>query len=263
MFPIQNVVPSRYPPVVTWALIAANCVVFLIEISLSPRELDWFLSRFALIPARYFAPHYGDTSLALADYLAGQDQDISAFTFLRQFLIAGVAFAIIGVVARPVFRAALSWAAGAKSPELFLLCSLVLALGTAFVAHAGGLSPPIGAFLAGMVVGESDFRHQIEDDIRPFRDVLVGLFFVTIGMQVDLAIIAAAPWSVLGWLIMFVLGKALLVAVVGKALRWPTFVALRVGIFWRTEASSVCCCSLRRWRHTSSMLIWDSPCFSS
>jgi monovalent cation:H+ antiporter-2, CPA2 family len=161
---------------------------------------------------------------------AGQDQDISALSFLRQFLIAGVAFAIIGIVARPAFRAALSWAAGAKSPELFLLCSLVLALGTAFAAHAVGLSPPIGAFLAGMVVGESDFRHQIEDDIRPFRDVLVGLFFVTIGMQVDLSIIAGAPWSVLGWLIMFVLGKTVLVALVVKALRWPTFVALRVGV---------------------------------
>jgi len=71
MFPIQNGVPSRYPRVVTWAIIAANCAVFfLIEISLGPRELDWFLSRFALIPARYFAPHpYGDTSLALFDYL--------------------------------------------------------------------------------------------------------------------------------------------------------------------------------------------------
>jgi membrane associated rhomboid family serine protease len=70
MFPIQNAVPSRYPPLVTWALIAVNCAVFLIELSLSPRELDWFLLRFALIPARYFAPPpYGDASLSLADYL--------------------------------------------------------------------------------------------------------------------------------------------------------------------------------------------------
>ena len=163
--------------------------------------------------------------------LVGTGRDgISGLILSRQFLVAGVAFAIIAVVARPVFRAALSWAARAKSPELFLLCSLVLALGTAFTANIAGLSPPIGAFLAGMVIAEGDFRHQIEDDIRPFRDVLVGLFFVTIGMQVDLAIIIAAPWSVLGWLIVFVLGKALLVAFVGRALRWPAFVALRVGI---------------------------------
>src|SRR5260221_252910 len=70
MFPIRNAVPSRYPPVVTWVLIAANCVVFFIELSLSPPELDSFLSRFALIPAQYSAPFpYGDGGLSLTDYL--------------------------------------------------------------------------------------------------------------------------------------------------------------------------------------------------
>ena len=161
---------------------------------------------------------------------AGPSEDFSGLTLLRQLLVAAVAFVVIAVVARPVFRTALSWAAHARSPELFLLCSLALALGTAFAAHAAGLSPPIGAFLAGMVVGESDFRHQIEDDIRPFRDVLVGLFFVTIGMQVDLAIIVAAPALVLGWTIAFLVGKAVLVALVAAALRWPTHVAIRAGL---------------------------------
>lgn len=66
MFPIQNAVPSRYPPVVTWTLIAANCAVFFVEISLSPEELEWFLSSFALIPARYLAPlPYDDTRLEI------------------------------------------------------------------------------------------------------------------------------------------------------------------------------------------------------
>src|SRR5262245_10205692 len=56
MFPIQTSVPLRYPPVITWVLIAANCAVFLYQVSLSPRQLEWFLFNFALIPARYFAP---------------------------------------------------------------------------------------------------------------------------------------------------------------------------------------------------------------
>ena len=107
---------------------------------------------------------------------------------------------------------------------------MALVLGTAFAAHSAGLSPPIGAFLAGMVVGESDFRHQIEDDIRSFRDVLVGLFFVTIGMQVDLAVIGAAPLALLGWLVVFLLGKAVLIALVATILRWAAHVALRVGV---------------------------------
>jgi len=70
MFPIQNTVPTRYPPFVTWALIAANCAIFFIQISLSEPQLERLLSRLALIPARYFAPSsYDNASLALADYL--------------------------------------------------------------------------------------------------------------------------------------------------------------------------------------------------
>lgn len=160
----------------------------------------------------------------------GQNEGFNGLTLVRDLVLAAAAFVIIAVVARPVFRTALSWAARARSGELFLLCSLALAVGTAFAAHSGGLSPPIGAFLAGMVVGESDFRHQIEDDIRPFRDVLVGLFFVTIGMQVDLAVIGAAPLSLLGWMVGFLLGKAALVALVAMVLRWPAHLGLRVGI---------------------------------
>jgi len=70
MFPIQIAVPTRYPPVVTWALIAANVAVFLFQLSLTPSELELFLSRFALIPARYLAaPPYAGARQALVDYL--------------------------------------------------------------------------------------------------------------------------------------------------------------------------------------------------
>jgi membrane associated rhomboid family serine protease len=69
MFPIKSTVATRYPPVVTWSLILANCAVFLFQVSLSPRELEWFLYHFALIPARYFAPFpYGDATSPI-DYL--------------------------------------------------------------------------------------------------------------------------------------------------------------------------------------------------
>ena len=68
MIPIKNTVPSRDPPVVTWTLIAINCLVFLFQISLSPRELEEFLTRFALIPALYFVPYYA-SNLSLADYM--------------------------------------------------------------------------------------------------------------------------------------------------------------------------------------------------
>jgi membrane associated rhomboid family serine protease len=70
MFPLRTSVPTRYPPTVTWTLIAANCVIFLFQISLSPAEQEWFLVNFALIPARYFAPEaFGLPEPTLFDYL--------------------------------------------------------------------------------------------------------------------------------------------------------------------------------------------------
>ncbi|MGE1175858.1 cation:proton antiporter [Pseudomonas sp. BW7P1] len=76
--------------------------------------------------------------------------------------------------------------AASRSAELFVLLALVIVLLTAWLTHLLGLSPALGAFLAGMLLGESHYRHQIEADIRPFRDILLGLFFVSIGMLIDL-----------------------------------------------------------------------------
>src|SRR3981081_1728698 len=149
---------------------------------------------------------------------------------LRQIGIATIALGVAAFVCQPVFRTWLTWVARTNSADLFLLTVLLLALGTAFAGHLAGLSVPIGAFLAGMVVGESDFRHQVEDDIRPFRDVLLGLFFVTVGMEVDLSPVATAPVAVLAWMIACLLGKALVVILVGAIMRWPPPVRARAAL---------------------------------
>lgn len=160
----------------------------------------------------------------------GQESETGALQVLSQLALAAVALGMIALAARPIFHVALTWVARAKSSDLFLLCVLLLALGTAFAAHLAGLAPPIGAFLAGMVVAESDFRHSVEDDIRPFRDVLLGLFFVTIGMGVNPAVITLAPFAVLGWMIAFLAGKAVLMVLVAAIMRWPAQVAVRVAV---------------------------------
>jgi monovalent cation:H+ antiporter-2, CPA2 family len=147
---------------------------------------------------------------------------------LRQLMIAAVAFGAAALVCRPVFRVALTWMARTNSADLFLLAVLLLALGTAFVGQLAGLTRPIGAFLAGMVVGESDFRHQVEDDIRPFRDVLLGLFFFTVGTEVNPSIIAVAPLAVLVWIVAFLPAKALVMIVVAKIMGWPPSIAVRI-----------------------------------
>ncbi|MCX7080877.1 MAG: cation:proton antiporter, partial [Pseudomonas sp.] len=106
--------------------------------------------------------------------------------------------------------------AASHSAELFVLLALVIVLLTAWLTHLFGLSPALGAFLAGMLLGESHYRHQIEADIRPFRDILLGLFFVSIGMLIDLQLFANHAVLILGLTLALLLIKGLVVAALVK-----------------------------------------------
>ena len=106
--------------------------------------------------------------------------------------------------------------AASRSPELFVLLALVIVLLTAWLTHLLGLSPALGAFLAGMLLGESHYRHQIEADIRPFRDILLGLFFVSIGMLIDLQLLIDDGLLILGLTLALMLIKGGVVAVLVK-----------------------------------------------
>jgi CPA2 family monovalent cation:H+ antiporter-2 len=107
--------------------------------------------------------------------------------------------------------------AAARSPELFVLLALVIVLLTAWLTHLLGLSPALGAFLAGMLLGESHYRHQIEADIRPFRDILLGVFFVSIGMLIDLQLFASHGLLILGLTLGLLVIKGCVVALL---VRW-------------------------------------------
>ena len=106
--------------------------------------------------------------------------------------------------------------AAARSAELFVLLALVIVLLTAWLTHLLGLSPALGAFLAGMLLGESHYRHQIEADIRPFRDILLGVFFVSIGMLIDLQLFASHSLLILGLTLGLLLIKGCVVALLVK-----------------------------------------------
>lgn len=136
----------------------------------------------------------------------------------------------VAVLARPIVRLTLSWVVTVRSADLFLLTALLVALGTGYLVQLAGLAMPIGAFVAGLVIGESSFRHRVEDDIRPFRDVLVGLFFVTVGMGIDPALLMSVPGVVLAWMAVLVVGKLLLTFLAGWLLRRPPALALRVAV---------------------------------
>ena len=106
--------------------------------------------------------------------------------------------------------------AASRSAELFVLLALVIVLLTAWLTHLLGLSPALGAFLAGMLLGESHYRHQIEADIRPFRDILLGVFFVSIGMLIDLQLFLSHSLAILGLTVGLMLIKGVVVALLVK-----------------------------------------------
>lgn len=149
---------------------------------------------------------------------------------IRHLALAAITLAAVALVGRPLVRTVLANAARSHSSDLFLLTALLAALGAAYIAHLAGLALPVGAFIAGMAISGSDFRHRVEDDLRPFRDILVGLFFITVGMGIDLSLLMVSPGTVLAWCLVVVFGKALVIFVVGLMLRRGPAVSLRVAV---------------------------------
>jgi CPA2 family monovalent cation:H+ antiporter-2 len=168
--------------------------------------------------------------LVLIGAFNGRSGQTNALAVTVQILIAVACFLVIAVLARRSLARLIEWVARSRSAELFLLAVLAAILSATFVAGAIGLSLPIGAFLVGMIIGESHFRHQVEVEIRPFRDVLLGLFFFTVGMAIDVGAVVAAPVVTLACVLLLVSGKALVVYVAARAMGWGTMPALRAGI---------------------------------
>ncbi|VVP20744.1 Glutathione-regulated potassium-efflux system protein KefC [Pseudomonas fluorescens] len=128
----------------------------------------------------------------------------------------GVLFVGLLLVSRWILPRLFHEVAAARSAELFVLLALVIVLLTAWLTHLLGLSPALGAFLAGMLLGESHYRHQIEADIRPFRDILLGVFFVSIGMLIDLQLFASHGLLILGLTLGLLVLKGSVVALLVK-----------------------------------------------
>ena len=84
-----------------------------------------------------------------------------------------------------------------RSQELFMLNLLLITLGAAWITEQAGLSLALGAFVAGMLISETEYKHQVEEDIKPFRDVLLGLFFITVGMLLNVRLVLENWWLVL------------------------------------------------------------------
>jgi CPA2 family monovalent cation:H+ antiporter-2 len=146
-------------------------------------------------------------------------------------LKATVLLTVLLVGGQIVMRWWLTLVARHRSEELFVLNLLLITLGLAWLTEHAGLSLALGAFVAGMLIAETEFKHQVETDIRPFHDVLLGLFFITIGMKLDWRPVLDQWFLVLLLLAGPVFAKFLLVAALTRLFQATPGVALRTGLY--------------------------------
>lgn len=167
--------------------------------------------------------------LALAAAIVGQDQSQSSVA--TSLIQGGIALLLVLAAGRWLLRPLFHEIARARTPELFLLAVLLIALASAWTTELVGLSLALGAFLAGVMLAETEFRHQIEASIRPFRDILLGLFFITVGMLLDIGLLGRELLLVTGLVFAILLGKTLIISALGRPFAGASsFKALRTGL---------------------------------
>jgi monovalent cation:H+ antiporter-2, CPA2 family len=168
--------------------------------------------------------------LALESALAGSNGDRGTWEVVESILQAAVALALVLTFLRWLVRPLFHEIGRARSTELFTLATLMVAVGAAWATHAVGLSLALGGFLAGMLLAETEYRHQLETVIRPFRDVLIGLFFITIGTMLDLQLLIRQWWVVLLLLVVLQLAKVIVITIVARLATDQSRKALRAGV---------------------------------
>ena len=173
----------------------------------------------AVVPLLVLIPALGTSGEALLGALA-----LAA-------LKATVLITVLLVGGQHVMRWWLTIVARRKSEELFVLNLLLITLSLAWLTELAGLSLALGAFIAGMLISETEYKHQVETDIRPFHDVLLGLFFISIGMLLDWRLVLDRWPLVLLLLTIPVLFKAVLVAVLARGLGSTWGISIRTGLY--------------------------------
>jgi len=154
-----------------------------------------------------------------------------AVTLGFAFLKAALLLALVLVFGQRLMRWWFTVVARRRSGELFMLNVLLITLGLAWLSELVGLSLALGAFLAGMLISETEYRYQVEEDIKPFRDVLLGLFFVTVGMFLDVGTIVLNLPAVVAMLLALLVVKGAIVFAASRAFDSAPGTALRSGLW--------------------------------
>jgi monovalent cation:proton antiporter-2 (CPA2) family protein len=181
-----------------------------------------------LAERKQLTTHFGRTSFAMLLF-----QDLAAIPLLAavpllamkgsvdgsSFVAVSRAVAVIAIVivgGRFLLRPLLRFAASTVSQEIFTAAALLIVVGTALLLQQVGLSMALGAFLAGVLLADSEYRHELEADIEPFKGLLLGLFFISVGMSLDLGLIGHAPSVIIGLTLALIAIKALVLWAIGR-----------------------------------------------
>lgn len=168
--------------------------------------------------------------VALVPLLAGGSAASAHHVPWRSVLVAVIAVAGILAGGRFLVPRLFRLIGGARSPDIFTAMALLTVLGTAWIASLVGLSMSLGAFLAGVLLSGSEYRHEIQADIEPFEGVLLGFFFLSVGMSARLDLLVVAPGLILLGVLVLLLGKAAVAFGLGRAVGQPARDALRFAL---------------------------------
>ena len=181
------------------------------------------LQDIAVIPMLALLPLLALPELASQATEAAHHADaVNLLAGLPAYEKAGITFGVISLIvvgghflAGPIFR----YIAAARLREIFTVVSLALVIGIAVLMSLIGLSPALGTFLAGVVLANSEYRHELESNIEPFKGLLLGLFFITVGAGVDFELLAHQGWKILGITLCVIVAKGLILLLLGKVFR--------------------------------------------
>jgi glutathione-regulated potassium-efflux system ancillary protein KefC len=181
----------------------------------------------AIIPMLALFPLLATFASTQSTAAAGPLEDLPGW--MRGLAVIAAIGAIV-FAGRLLLRPVLRWVASSNLHEIFTATALMLVVGVALLMQVVGLSPALGAFVAGVVLADSEFRHEIETDIEPFRGLLLGLFFISVGAGINFGLVAAQPILIFGLVLLLILVKASVMFGVAKLFGNRTGDAALIGL---------------------------------
>ena len=212
---------------------------FVIGLSLSLSSTALVLQ--TLAEKKQLTAHHGRAAFAILLF-----QDLAAIPLLGLFALLGgeaqdmdwigmtktlAVVAVVVVGGRYLLRPYLRFAASSENREVFIAATLLVVVGIALLMQQSGLSMALGAFLAGVLLADSEYRHELEADIEPFKGLLLGLFFIAVGMSADLALVIRQPLLIIGLTLGLMASKALVLYALARLTRHSHNSALNLAIY--------------------------------